>query len=71
MDKNTSPSLKQNDKKSITYICHSCKSYTDILLKNINNISYIKCNNCDGKIYIKYEQNLLVIINVDKFLIFI
>jgi len=50
MNQNTSPQLKQNDKKSITYICHSCKSYTDILLKNINNISHIKCNNCNGKI---------------------
>ncbi len=31
MDKNTSPLLKQSDKKSITYICHNCKSYTDII----------------------------------------
>ena len=55
MDNNSNPKLKQNDDKSITYICHSCKSYTNILTKNINNSFYIKCNNCNGKILHKIQ----------------
>jgi DNA-directed RNA polymerase subunit RPC12/RpoP len=46
MEKNN----KNPVKKKVDYICNKCQKKTHILVKNLNDINYIKCIHCNSKI---------------------
>ncbi len=43
-------STKKTEQPKIQYICNKCNKNTYILVKNINNINYIKCIHCNSRI---------------------
>jgi DNA-directed RNA polymerase subunit RPC12/RpoP len=50
--------IKKTEPKKIQYICNKCNKNTHILVKNINDINYIKCLHCNSKILHKIRTKI-------------